>query len=154
MEKIKISKSLMKKVFADGKNLHEGDEFVYNHDFENAGEFEIVGEQNGKKAPEPEPDKKPEGSEGDAPVDTLTVEEMKAIRLKAKDLKIANWHTKGVARLLAEIAEAEGKGEQNEPEPEVINGDEVTPIENSGDKVVVSELETVDETVNEGNANA
>lgn len=144
MEKITIAKALKTIVLPDGKTVHEGDEFVYNHDFENAGEFEIVGEQNGKKAPEPEPDKKPEGSEGDAPVDTLTVEEMKAIRLKAKDLKIANWHTKGIARLLAEIAEAEGKSEQNEPEPEVINGDEV----------VVSELETVDETVNEGNANA
>lgn len=32
-----------------------------------------------------------------------------AIRTRAKELKIANWHTKGVDKLLAEIAEAEAK---------------------------------------------
>lgn len=32
-----------------------------------------------------------------------------AIRTRAKELKISNWHTKGVDKLLTEIAEAEAK---------------------------------------------
>ena len=121
MEKITIAKALKTIVLPDGKTVHEGDEFVYNHDFENCGEFEIVGEQNGKKAQE--------GNEGkDISIDELSVEEMKEIRLKAKDLKIANWHTKSIARLLAEIAEAEAK-----------------PADGISPEVVVSEMENTTE---------
>lgn len=111
MEKITIAKALKTIVLPDGKTVREGDEFVYNHDFENCGEFEIVGEQNGNKAPAPQnQDNNPEGNEGkDISIDEPSVEEMKEIRLKAKDLKIANWHTKGIAHLLSEIAEAEAK---------------------------------------------
>lgn len=147
METITIAKALKTIVLPNGKTVHEGDEFVFEHDFENCGEFEIVGEQNGKKAPEPEPDKKPEGSEGDASADTLTVEEMKAIRLKAKDLKIANWHTKGIARLLAEITEAEAKpaggitsntAENKGKEPE-------NTVDGIGPEAVVSEKENTTE---------
>ena len=121
MEKITIAKALKTIVLPDGKTVHEGDEFVYNHDFENCGEFEIVGEQNSNKAQE--------GNEGkDISIDELSVEEMKEIRLKAKDLKIANWHTKSIARLLAEIAEAEAK-----------QADGISP------EVVVSEMENTTE---------
>ena len=61
MENITIAKALKTIVLPDGKTVHEGDEFVYNHDFENCGEFEIVGEQNGDKAPAPQqPEKDPE----------------------------------------------------------------------------------------------
>ena len=112
MEKITIAKALKTIVLPDGKTVHEGDEFVYNYDFENCGEFEIVGEQNGNNAPAPQqPEKDPEKPA------TLSVEEMKDIRLKAKDLKIANWHTKGIERLLKEIDEAEDKPEKD---PEVV----------------------------------
>lgn len=107
MENITIAKALKTIVLPDGKTVHEGDEFVYNFDFENTGLFEIVGEQNGKKAPDPEAPKDKDAA--------LTVEEMKAIRLKAKDLKIANWHTKGVERLIKEIAEAENKDGEIDP---------------------------------------
>ncbi len=107
MEKITIAKALKTIVLPDGKTVHEGDEFVYNFDFENTGLFEIVGEQNGEKAPDPEDPKDKDAA--------LTVEEMKAIRLKAKDLKIANWHTKGVERLIKEIAEAENKDGEIDP---------------------------------------
>lgn len=118
MEKITIAKALKTIVLPNGKTVHEGDEFVYNHDFENAGEFEIVGEQNGKAAPENTPE-------------ALSVEEMTAIRMKAKELKIDSWHLKGIDKLIVEIAEAEAKekdeitteatetkdnGEQNTPE--------------------------------------
>ena len=121
MEKITIAKALKTIVLPDGKTVHEGDEFVYNHDFENCGEFEIVGEQNSNKAQE--------GNEGkDISIDELSVEEMKEIRLKAKDLKIANWHTKSIARLLAEIAEAEAK-----------------PADGISPEVVVSEMENTTE---------
>ena len=121
MEKITIAKALKTIVLPDGKTVHEGDEFVYNHDFENCGEFEIVGEQNSNKAQE--------GNEGkDISIDELSVEEMKEIRLKAKDLKIANWHTKGIERLLAEIAEAEAK-----------------PTDGISPEVVVSEMENTTE---------
>lgn len=111
METITIAKALKTIVLPNGKTVRKGDEFVFEHDFENCGEFEIVGEQNGNKAPAPQqPNKEPEGNEGkDISIAELSVEEMKAIRLKAKDLKIANWHTKGIARLLSEIAEAESK---------------------------------------------
>lgn len=110
METITIAKALKTIILPDGKTVFEGDEFVYNHDFENCGEFEIVGVKNGKKAPEP--DKQPNN--------TLSVEEMKELRLKAKDLKIANWHTKGVDKLVVEIAEAEAKQ---------ADGDNLTPVE-------------------------
>ena len=121
MEKITIAKALKTIVLPDGKTVHEGDEFVYNHDFENCGEFEVVGEQNSNKAQE--------GNEGkDISIDELSVEEMKEIRLKAKDLKIANWHTKSIARLLAEIAEAEAK-----------------PTDGISHEVVVSEMENTTE---------
>lgn len=118
MEKITIAKALKTIVLPNGKTVHEGDEFVYNHDFENAGEFEIVGEQNGNAAPENTPE-------------ALSVEEMTAIRMKAKELKIYSWHLKGIDKLIVEIAEAEAKekdeitteatetkenGEQNTPE--------------------------------------
>lgn len=118
MEKITIAKALKTIVLPNGKTVYEGDEFVYNHDFENAGEFEIVGEQNGKAAPENTPE-------------ALSVEEMTAIRMKAKELKIDSWHLKGIDKLIVEIAEAEAKekdeitteatetkenGEQNTPE--------------------------------------
>lgn len=138
------AKALRNIVLPDGKSVHEGEEFIYNHDFVNAGEFEIVGEQNGQNAPEPD-------GQSDA---ALSVEEMKAIRLKAKDLKIAHWHTKSIDRLIKEIDEAEAKDGQNVPEAEATNGDDLTPVENDNDEVVVSKMETVGETVNEGNANA
>lgn len=130
METITIAKALKTIVLPNGKTVHEGDEFVYNHDFENCGEFEIVGEQNGNNAPAPQnQNKKPEGSEGkDISTAELSVEEMKAIRLKAKDLKIANWHTKSIARLLAEITEAEAK-----------------PADGISPEVVVSEMENTTE---------
>ena len=112
METITIAKALRTIVLPDGKTVHEGDEFVYEHNFENCGEFEIVCEKNGDKAPAPQqPEKDPEKPA------TLSVEEMKDIRLKAKDLKIANWHTKGIERLLKEIDEAEDKPEKD---PEVV----------------------------------
>lgn len=140
METITIAKALKTIVLPDGKTVHEGDEFVYNHDFENCGEFEIVGEQNGNKAQE--------GNEGkDISIDELSVEEMKEIRLKAKDLKIANWHIKSIARLLSEIAEAEAKpadgitsdtAENKGKEPEN-TADEISP------EVVVSEMENTTE---------
>ena len=140
MEKITIAKALKTIVLPDGKTVHEGDEFVYNHDFENCGEFEIVGEQNSNKAQE--------GNEGkDISIDELSVEEMKEIRLKAKDLKIANWHTKSIARLLAEIAEAEAKpadgispdtAENNGKEPE-------NTVDGISPEVVVSEMENTTE---------
>lgn len=131
METITIAKALKTIVLPNGKTVHEGDEFVFEHDFENCGEFEIVGEQNGDKAPAPQqPDKKPEGNEGkDISIAELSVEEMKAIRLKAKDLKIANWHTKSIAHLLSEIAEAEAK-----------------PADGISPEVVVSEMENTTET--------
>lgn len=149
MEKITIAKALKTIVLPDGKTVHEGDEFVYNHDFENCGEFEIVGEQNGNNAPAPQnQDNNPEGSEGkDISIDELSVEEMKAIRLKAKDLKIANWHTKSIARLLSEIAEAEAKpadeitsntAENKEKEPE-------NTVDGMSHEVVVSEMENTTE---------
>lgn len=148
MEKITIAKALKTIVLPNGKTVHEGDEFVFEYDFENCGEFEIVGEQNGKKSPEPEPDKKPEGSEGkDISIDELSVEEMKEIRLKAKDLKIANWHTKSIARLLAEIAEAEAKptdgitsntAENKGKEPE-------NTVDGISPEVVISEMENTTE---------
>lgn len=123
MEKITIAKALKTIVLPDGKTVHEGDEFVYEHNFENCGEFEIVCEKNGDKAPAPQqPEKDPEKPA------TLSVEEMKDIRLKAKDLKIANWHTKSIARLLAEITEAEAKPD-----------DGISP------EVVVSEMENTTE---------
>ena len=140
MEKITIAKALKTIVLPDGKTVHEGDEFVYNHDFENCGEFEVVGEQNSNKAQE--------GNEGkDISIDELSVEEMKEIRLKAKDLKIANWHTKSIARLLAEIAEAEAKpaggitsdtAENKEKEPE-------NTVDGISPEVVVSEMENTTE---------
>ena len=114
-----IAKALRTIVLPDGKTVQEGDEFVYNHDFVNAGEFEIVGEQNENNDPTPD-------SEGKGVA--LSVEEMKNIRLKAKDLKIANWHTKGIARLIAEIAEAEAK-----------------PADGISHEVVVSEMENTTE---------
>ena len=140
MKKITIAKALRTIVLPDGKTVHEGDEFVYNHDFENCGEFEIVGEQNGSKAPAPQQqDKAPEGGDG-----ALSVEEMKEIRLKAKELKIANWHTKGIKRLLEEIAEAEAEAKP---------ADDKAP--EGGDEVVVSKMENVDEGKEaEGNGNA
>ena len=73
---------------------------------------------------------------------------MKEIRLKAKDLKIANWHTKGIARLLAEIAEAEAKpadeitsntAENKEKEPE-------NTVDGISHEVVVSEMENTTES--------
>lgn len=130
MEKITIAKALKTIVLPNGKTVHEGDEFVFEHDFENCGEFKIVGEQNGNNAPAPQnQDNNPEGNEGkDIPIDELSVEEMKDIRLKAKDLKIANWHTKSIARLLAEITEAEAKPD-----------DGISP------EVVVSEMENTTE---------
>lgn len=140
MEKITIAKALKTIVLPDGKTVHEGDEFIFEHDFENCGEFEIVGEQNGNKAQE--------GNEGkDISIDELSVEEMKEIRLKAKDLKIANWHTKGIARLLSEIAEAEAKpadeitsntAENKEKEPE-------NTVDGISHEVVVSEMENTTE---------
>lgn len=118
MEKITIAKALKNIVLPNGKTVHEGDEFVYEHDFENAGEFEIIGEQNVKNDPEPEEQMNA----------ALSVEEMKAIRLKAKELKIANWHLKGIDKLIAEIAEKEAK-----------TADEISP------EVVVSEMENTTE---------
>ena len=149
METITIAKALKTIVLPDGKTVHEGDEFIYNHDFENAGEFEIVGEQNGDKAPAPQqPNKKPEGNEGkDISIAELSAEEMKVIRLKAKDLKIANWHIKSIARLLSEIAEAEAKpadgitsdtAENKGKEPE-------NTVDGISPEVVVSEMENTTE---------
>lgn len=131
METITIAKALKTIVLPNGKTVHEGDEFVFEHDFENCGEFEIVGEQNGNNAPAPQqPDKKPEGNkEKDISTAELSVEEMKAIRLKAKDLKIANWHTKSITHLLSEIAKAEAK-----------------PADGISPEVVVSEMENTTET--------
>ena len=140
MEKITIAKALKTIILPNGKTVHEGDEFVYNHDFENCGEFEIVGEQNSNKA-----QKRNEGK--DISINELSVEEMKEIRLKAKDLKIANWHTKGIERLLAEIAEAEAKptdeitsntAENKEKEPE-------NTVDRISHEVVVSEMENTTE---------
>lgn len=149
METITIAKALKTIVLPNGKTVHEGDEFIYNHDFENCGEFEIVGEQNGNNAHAPQqPDKKPEGNEGkDISIAELSVEEMKAIRLKAKDLKIANWHIKSIARLLSEIAEAEAKpadgitsdtAENKGKEPE-------NTVDGISPEVVVSEMENTTE---------
>lgn len=120
-----IAKALRNIVLPDGNTVHEGEEFIYNHDFVNAGEFEIVGEQNENNDPTPD------GEGKDA---ALSVEEMKNIRLKAKDLKIANWHTKGIERLLKEIEEAEATITRT------ATGNDLTPVES--------------ETANEGNANA
>lgn len=140
MEKITIAKALKTIVLPDGKTVHEGDEFVYNHDFENCGEFEIVGEQNGNKAKE--------GNEGkDISIDELSVEEMKEIRLKAKDLKIANWHTKSIARLLAEIAEAEAKPADGITSDTAENKgkDPENTVDGISPEVVVSEMENTTE---------
>ena len=140
METTTIAKALKTIVLPNGKTVHEGDEFVFEHDFENCGEFEIVGEQNGDKAQE--------GNEGqDISTAGLSVEEMKDIRLKAKDLKIANWHTKSIARLLSEIAEAEAKPadgitsdttENKGKEPE-------NTVDGISPEVVVSEMENTTE---------
>lgn len=40
-----------------------------------------------------------------------------AVRVRAKELKIANWHTKGIDKLLAEIAEAEAKAAKPDGDP-------------------------------------
>nr|DAM45821.1 MAG TPA: hypothetical protein [Caudoviricetes sp.] len=142
METITIAKALKTIVLPNGKTVHEGDEFVFEHDFENCGEFEIVGEQNGNNAPAPQqPDKKPEGK--DISIAELSAEQMKNIRLKAKNLKIDNWHIKGIARLLSEIAEAEAKpadgitsdtAENKGKEPE-------NTVDGISPEVVVSEME-------------
>ena len=137
MEKITIAKALKNIVLPNGKTVHEGDEFVYEHDFENAGEFEIIGERNVKNDPEPE----------GQPNAALSVEEMKAIRLKAKDLKIANWHLKGIDKLIVEIAEAEAKtADEISPEAAEKKGKEPeNTVEEISPEVVVSEMENTTE---------
>lgn len=40
-----------------------------------------------------------------------------AVRVRAKELKIANWHTKGIDKLLAEIAEAEANAAKPNGDP-------------------------------------
>lgn len=142
METITIAKALKTIVLPNGKTVHEGDEFVYNHDFENCGEFEIVCENINETEPTPQqPKKEPEK------MATPSVEEMKAIRLKAKGLKIANWHTKGIEKLLKEIAEAEAKpadeitsntAENKEKDPE-------NTVDGISPEVVVSEKENTTE---------
>lgn len=164
MEKITTAKALKTIVLPNGKTVHTGDEFVYNYDFKNTGLFEIGGEQEGQKAPKPETDGQPL---------PLSVEEMKEIRLRAKDLKIGNWHTKGIDRLLDEIAEAEEKEDELKNIPDEINSEAKKSAENeakntpdeistknvtrpeSGEEVVVSKMETVEEgEQNEGSNNA
>ena len=133
-----IAKALRTIVLPDGKTVHEGDEFVYNHDFVNAGEFEIVGEQNENNDPTPD-------SEGKGVA--LSVEEMKEIRLKAKNLKIANWHTKGIERLIAEIAEAEEKPADGISSNTAENKgkDPENTVDGISPEVVVSEMENTTE---------
>ena len=40
-----------------------------------------------------------------------------AVRVRAKELKIANWHTKGIDKLLAEIAETEANAAKPNGDP-------------------------------------
>ena len=77
----------------------------------------------------------------------LSVEEMKAIRLKAKELKIANWHLKGIDKLIAEIAEKEAKT-ADEISPEAAENKEKEPentVDEISPEVVVSEMENTTE---------
>lgn len=63
--------------------------------------FEPVSAADGKKeTPAPAPKAK-------EPAKTAADTKEVAIRLRAKELKINNWHTKGVDRLVEEIAEIE-----------------------------------------------
>lgn len=92
-----LAKALRTIVLPNGETVNEGDEFMYNGDFENTGLFEFVEVQNDDNAP-----------------DGAMNEEY--VRQKAKELKISNWHTKGVEKLLAEIAEKEKELAEKEPE--------------------------------------
>lgn len=88
------AKALTNIILPDGSKVKEGEEFLYNGDFENTGLFEIVGAQN-------------DGQIEGAPQDVRNEEE--EVRAKAKELKISNWHTKAIKKLKEEIAEKENE---------------------------------------------
>lgn len=96
-----LAKALTTIVLPDGVTVNEGEEFLYNGDFENTGLFEFVEVQN----------------DGGDPDGAMNEE---YVRQKAKDLKISNWHTKGVEKLLAEIAEKEKELADKDPEGDQI----------------------------------
>lgn len=82
-------------VLPDGKTkIQVGEEFDFNGDISQFGTaVTVIGGENPNNEP-------------------ATVEEV--IRAKAKELKIANWYTKGVGRLIKEIEEVEAAAQDEE----------------------------------------
>lgn len=83
---------------------------VYNFKFIRKGK-RVVGDlddnENFAPVPAVESDKETPAPAPEKPAKTVADPKEMATRLRAKELKINNWHTKGVEKLLEEIAAAE-----------------------------------------------
>ncbi len=91
VEYVALTETVYKfKFYHKGQTLNAGEELDSNPNFERVG------------------GSKPAVAKNDGKQDGNTVDEV-AIRTRAKELKIANWHNKNIKNLLAEIAEVEAK---------------------------------------------